>query len=300
MTTLRDYMLQYIDTRIRSPKTRETYTAAINAFRRYLDREPTIADLTNENIAGMVKQRRDMGRSPNTIRGECQKLLTLWRWLSRQRLAEWPDLELPHAMKDVPIAWTREQMDTLWAGAYSYDAEIKGLPGNEVIPTLLNIIWDSAERIGAVHPLRWERIDFETRWITFVASERKGGMREHTARMQPSTIRGLSRLRGLLPEGSGGPFLFCDRSTLYYHYKRVLQQSDLPTDAKSMFHRLRRTHATHLHLAGGDATLSLGHSSDSMTRQYYLDVRQMGKKTAESLLFRPGRRLKTLWRVLRG
>jgi hypothetical protein len=38
---------------------------------------------------------------------------------------------------------------------------------------------------------------------------------------------------------------------------------------------IRRTHATHLYIAGGDATQSLGHESDAMTRTYYLDKSQI-------------------------
>jgi integrase len=79
-----------------------------------------------------------------------------------------------------------------------------------------------------------------------------------------------------------------------------LKLAGLPTDAKSKFQRIRRSHATHLHIAGGDATASLGHSSDSITRRHYLDVRLLSRQSAEKLLFRPGRRLRTLWRLARG
>jgi len=147
--------------------------------------------------------------------------------------------------------------------------------------------------------LRWERIDWDSRWVVFVASERKGGVREHTARISQPTVRALKRLQGYTGS-SPGPFLFADRSTMYYHYERLLTKAGLPADAKSKFQRIRRSHATHLHLAGGDATASLGHSSDSITRRHYLDSRLLLTASAEKLLFRPGRRLKTLWRVAWG
>lgn len=40
-----------------------------------------------------------------------------------------------------------------------------------------------------------------------------------------------------------------------------------------MFHALRRTCASHLAVAGADATAYLGHSSDAITRRHYLDPR---------------------------
>lgn len=302
MNTLYEHLADYVhlSARITSRKTHERYQAALNAYAAFLIRPPTAADLTPENMAAFIRHRRQLGRSPNTIRGECAKILALWRWLSRHKLADWPEVELPRGLHQMPLAWSREQLDRLWECAYTYQNCIKQIPGDLVMPCLLSVIWDSAERIGAVHPLRWERIEWESRWVTFVATERKGGIREHVARLSPATMRSLRRLQAAHLTPAGGPFLFCDRATLYYHLEKLLLAAGLPTDAKSKFHRLRRSHATHLHLAGGDATASLGHWSDSETRRSYLDVRLLGHKTAEKLLFRPGRRLRTVWRILLG
>lgn len=72
--------------------------------------------------------------------------------------------------------------------------------------------------------------------------------------------------------------------TWYYHLRAILGLAGLPTDRRSMFHRIRRTHATHLYVRGGDPTQSLGHASDAMTRAYYLDPRQANKGYAADLL----------------
>jgi len=62
-------------------------------------------------------------------------------------------------------------------------------------------------------------------------------------------------------------------TSIYGHLKLLLKATGLPTGRNCMFHKIRRTHATHLHIAGGDATASLGHGSDVITRGYYLDPR---------------------------
>lgn len=62
-------------------------------------------------------------------------------------------------------------------------------------------------------------------------------------------------------------------TSIYGHLKLVLKSCGLDSGRNCMFHKIRRTHATHLYLAGGDPTQSLGHESDAMTRGYYLDPR---------------------------
>jgi integrase len=62
-------------------------------------------------------------------------------------------------------------------------------------------------------------------------------------------------------------------TSLYGHLRYVLMNAGLPYGRDCMLHKLRRTHATHLHMLHGDATASLGHDSDTMTRGYYLDPR---------------------------
>ncbi len=71
---------------------------------------------------------------------------------------------------------------------------------------------------------------------------------------------------------------------LYYHFKKILRGAGLPHDSRSMFHRLRRTHATHLYLAGGAPTSSLCHESEKMTRDCYLDPRFTQKAHPSDLL----------------
>ena len=50
-------------------------------------------------------------------------------------------------------------------------------------------------------------------------------------------------------------------------------------------YRMRVSHATHRHLAGGDATLALGHANPATTRKSYIDP-TMVRAEAKSL-FRP-------------
>ena len=87
----------------------------------------------------------------------------------------------------------------------------------------------------------------------------------------------------------GGDTLFLwpmDQSGLYNHFKKITGRAGLGTGRDVMFHAIRRTTASHLAAAGGDATAYLGHSSDRITRRSYLDpriVQAAGRKPIDAL-----------------
>jgi integrase len=92
-----------------------------------------------------------------------------------------------------------------------------------------------------------------------------------------------------------------DRPAYYKHLQSVLKAAGMPYDRRCSFHKLRRTHATHLYIRGGDPTESLGHESDAMTRGYYLDKSQIRTQHPADLLTegRVKRFLRKLWNVAR-
>jgi integrase len=73
-------------------------------------------------------------------------------------------------------------------------------------------------------------------------------------------------------------------STLYNHYSRLLRRAGLPDDRKSKPQRMRRSFASHLEAAGGNATAALKHSSRKVTERAYLDPRIVGGQNHARLL----------------
>ena len=79
---------------------------------------------------------------------------------------------------------------------------------------------------------------------------------------------------------TGGP------KTLIRHYRDILRRAGLPSDAKDLFHKIRKTTASYIKAAGGNPTDRLGHSSDQVTKAY-LDPRIAQPPRAVNLLPRP-------------
>jgi integrase len=157
------------------------------------------------------------------------------------------------------------------------------VPGNLVLTALLAVIWNTGERIGALCEVKRSDIDLRGRWVTITS--RKNSGRTLVRRLSRSTIRELRRLLDASPHVK--PFGYVHRGSLYHHLKKLLAEAGLPADRRHKFHCLRRSHASYLHAAGGDARESLDHADEKTTRDHYYDRRITRARDAIHWLFDP-------------
>jgi integrase len=240
-------------------RTREHYRAVL---RRYGD-QPLSAD----GIAVYRDSRSRAGVAPATIRGEVTKLVTLARWAGVPAV-----VALPPKIQRAPMAWSARELRSLFNEARGTNRTVYGVAGSVYYPALLGLAYDTGERIGAMLALEWSDVDLRSRTVRYRAETRKGRAADMVGSLSRDTARRIARLKEL---GHSRPFLLGSPSTLWGAYGKLLRDAGLPSDRRSKFHRLRRTHATWLHARGGDATASLGHASDATTRAHYIDVRQL-------------------------
>lgn len=282
---LSELLERYLTTnlRIRSPETSRLLVISVKHLATFLGRPPELSDFSDDVIAGYVQHRRALGRAESTIERETAKLFTLWTYAARLGLAPWPTLILPRAKKQLPVAFTQQEVRALFRAAVRYERPIAGVPGNIYMPALLAITFDTAERIRAVWDLERGDVNPRSRWVTYRC--RKGSREDITRQFRRSTAFYIRRL--FKESDAKRPFAPVHRTTLYYHLDRLLEAAGLPCDRRHKFHCLRRSHASHLHAAGGDATGSLGHSSDQITRVYYLDPKITGAGNFARRLFDP-------------
>lgn len=268
---------------IRSPHTERLLRTSVAHFGRFLERCPFANDLTDKRLTAYIRHRQRLGMAAATVEREAAKLLTLARYGAARGLLELPLLRIEKAPPAVPIAFLRGEVRQLFRAASGYRATIGGVPGNLVLVALLSVIWDTAERIGALCEVHRSEIDLRGRWITITS--RKNSGRTLVRRLSRSTVRELRKL--LAASTNDKPFGFVHRGSLYHHLAKVLESAGLPADRRHKFHCLRRSHASYLHAAGGDARESLDHADEKTTRDHYFDPRITGMKNAISRLFHP-------------
>jgi integrase len=266
-----------------SGETIRLWHIALRMYSRFLRRDATIDDLTDDSLARFATWRLS-SVSPATVNRDLASLLALWRWLAKRgKINRWPDVPLEQEPLRSPIAWTQEEFCRIISVVRSTDGMIGIVPAKKWWLALLLTCFDSAERIGAVLALHWPDVDIDGRWIIFKAESRKGRDQDSVIRIAPDTATAISAL----PRTGRIVFQWpLTRQYLWRRYGDLLESAGLPNDRKRKFHCVRKTVASHAEAAGGNATELLRHASRKNTRAY-LDPRILRPQQAIDLLWRP-------------
>lgn len=282
--TLSGYLDRYfrLNLKIRSEHSRNIYRLSLLNLQGIVGREPTLLDLTDDNIVLMMRGLLDSGLAIATVNERRARIHALWTWLAKRGIVPtWPTtppLDEPHRS---PRAWSREELVKLLVMCRQQRGWIAGVPAGIWWASLHLALWDSAERISALVACRWEHLQGE--WLTIPAELRKGKHSDATYKLSHATLAALDEIRSpareLIWPWPKHPTYLWDT------YRTMRQRAGLPTDSKSSFHRMRRSVATHFHAAGGNATEALGHSDPGVTRKSYLDVRQIDAQHPPDLLW---------------
>ncbi len=275
---------------VKSTETIRLLKSSVRQYVVYLKRPGIVADFTAENITSYIRYRRQAGKAESTIERESAKLMTLWRWAAGEGMIQPPKIRIEKAQVDTPVCFLRCELRRLFKAARTYDRTIGGVSGDVFLLALLTTIWDTAERIGAVRSIHRTEFDVAKRGVL----SRRGWVTiRHRKRSGKTLVRPLRRstayyVRQLLAATDAKqPFAIVDRSALYQHLDRVLERAGLPVDRKHKFHCVRRSHASYLKRAGGDAQTSLGHADPATAQLRYYDPRVTERWHAIDFLFNP-------------
>ena len=251
----------------RSANTSRLYGCTIRSFWKWLGHEPTISDLNDLTISRFLEYRGSI-RSPYTAEKERTQLVSLWRFAADRNLVTDRPCVPPAPLPDrIPEAWSIDQLRALMQAACSTPGRIGSIPAGVWYPALITVLWETAERIGAI--LLCQPADFAPPFLHVRAEYRKGGKRDRAYRLSPVACDLVTRACGAnrVFEWVGS------REYLWTKYKDVVKRAGLPTGRKCGFHQLRRSAASHFTSLGGDAVKLLDHSSPRITNRWYLDRR---------------------------
>jgi site-specific recombinase XerD len=259
--------------RMRSPNTIRLYRHSIAAFEKTLGRTATTEDLTDDNMEQHMQRVVESGLSPASANKDLYQIGAIWRFGNRNRMCEtWPNVQIYPEPERVPMAWLPEELDRLFVSVEQEQGTISGAPACLWWKTLLCVLLDCGERIGAI--MRCTRDNIHGSYLLVPACHRKGKTRDKLFELSVDTLEMIAALTLAHRYSELFPW---DRSEthIYYRYTQILKRANLPSDAKSKFHRLRRTVASAVKNQGGDATAAMDHASSATTKRY-LDPRLVG------------------------
>lgn len=288
---LRQWIFQrYIpqNPKCRDPKTHKQYRYAVDNFAAVLGREPELSDLTDERLAELISWLlSNRGVAEITANERVGRIKSFWNWAAHKRIVEmFPTIGRVPVPEKIPRAWRRAELKRLFQSCQEAEGYIGSVPAAHYWFTLHCWFWCTAERISATLEVAPEHLDLDEGWASLPAKIRKGKRKPGVYALWPDLVE---LLRGMLPPHTPRRKLVFEwplcQATFYNHYNRLLIRAGLPTDRDCKPHKMRVSHATWRHLAGGDATRALGHSTDATTRKSYLDPTLT--RPDEPQLFRP-------------
>lgn len=254
------------------------YDLNIRRFEEFLGHPAKLRDLTDGNIGNCCQWiRADKKLSIASASKLRENLVTIWKLANRRgKLKTFPEIPAIREPKRIPRAWSRDELNLLWDYLCRLPGDISGVPESLWYCSLASVLWDTGERIGALWQTGRSQVDLRGGWIVVRAEVRKGKASDRLFRLSPQSVNLLTKLFELDVRGERvWPWPYCD-TYLWQRWKQLLQRAGLPTGREFSFHCLRKSHASHLKARGGDATQSLGHSSDVTTNTIYLDPRITG------------------------
>ncbi len=269
--------------------TLQQYRIAIHAVEKQLSRPPLVGDLSCTTVTRFIEHERKRGMAAATINARLRHLLALARLVRKRGFfdADLDELRLLREKQAAPSAWTETEMESLIASCRLARGRFLGVPAAAWWESLVLLIYDTGLRRSPAMQVRFDEIDFTTGMLRVPAERMKNGV-EQFFKLHTQTIQAI--LSTLPPRRKlVFPWPFYHQACLYGRFRVILRRAGLPFGSKDMFHKIRRTTASHTARLLGEsiASMQLGHQ-DGSTIKRYIDPRFTARHDAADVLPRPG------------
>jgi integrase len=249
-----------------SPLTLQQYAVTLRKFSAFLGRPAQITDLDEDRLTEFLSTLTGH-LSACSVNSARKHLLALANFANRKGfLAEAPDVAKVRLPKRIPVAYTAEQIGQLLSACRDIKGLINGVPGTLFWSAAFLVLYDTGIRAGPLWLLTWG--DWQPPSL-LVRAETQKHKADQLLRVREQTAEAIEAIRQP-PRDRIFDWPYSDRIK-YVRIKRIFKSAGLPHGRRDLCQRIRRTTATLMHDAGADATTQLGHSSDRITREHYLD-----------------------------
>jgi integrase len=273
-TPLRSYVDAYRERVSHSlrPRTMSAIGVACEKFLRYCDGRQikTLQAVTHIVCREWIVSRLSEGAKRSTVVTERSNLMPIWAQAKRDRILienPWEEEPVPgKARKEIPTAWTAEEVGSLVAKADGW------------LRDLLMLGFNTGIRIGALLSLRWGQIDWEANLIRVRAADSKSG-KPYEVPMTPMAhdILAMMDVRQKKADTQDPIFLnpetgrpYASRTT-YTRIGRLVELAGI-TNYGDFNHIMRRTFATLALNSGVPMEIvqrCLGHATLGQTEKAY-------------------------------
>lgn len=260
----------------RSEKTAYQYGIQFRHFAKFLGRDATTADLDDDVIAAFLqwyadgRDRKNRRRSPETANKARSHLLAIWRFAnSTGRVQRGPTVDSFPVPESAPTAWTAAEIGRILDACRRLRGFIAEIPTADYF-TAMHYWWlCGGERTGATFALEWPWVDLSNAVAVVPGRVRKDASTLAYS-LSPECVDSLRKI--IIPTREKVFPWPWHIHTFWNRYRKLIESAGLPTKGAGP-QKMRRSFASHLTAAGGDATKALHHSNRSLTVRSYIDPR---------------------------
>lgn len=257
---------EYAVIRALKPTALYQFRLSLTRYGEHLGHEPELEDLDPVRVQAWLGARRSQV-SAATARKDRTHVVALWGHAARRRLVDqFPTLPPLRAPQRIPRAYRVQDVSAILRLAMHLHGTVDGLPACWWWSCLIRLGWESAERIGAVLQLRWDDVSLDERWVIFRGEHRKGSTRD-IRRDISAELAGWMRHIERKPADLVFPWPR-QKTSLWYEFRKICSIAGVVNRG---FHGLRKSAASYVAAAGGDATQLLDHSNPKLAKDHYLD-----------------------------
>lgn len=271
----------------RTPVHKSDVVRCLKRLRTCFGRDLSLQELSGALVAQFMAWMRGQGLAPKTTQTERTRLLCLWRYANdvgqAPPIPRVPRLRIP---REQPDAWSMAEVGRLIAASRQLQGMAGGLPINRVFPAMLLTCFYTGLRRGSLVAIEPAHVDLAGRWLYVPAGSMKSFVGKRY-RLGEDAVKAIQEIYDV-----ERPYLFSIRSKFRASqlFRQLIKDAGIPPSRHPLcqFHKLRRTCATHVAVAGGLAAASalLGHSSAQLLR-YYIDPSYMVGNDATEWLRSP-------------
>jgi integrase len=251
---------------------REQLRVTAKLLTRFAGGKLTIDSLCEELVNRWLVARREAGLSPETVRGNRTRILTLWRAAAEEGLVQAPKKIRPVKRIDWrPKAFTIVQLKMLLDAADRLTGKFQTLDieRRAYMRSFILADYDSAKRRGDLLALEREQIEDQpdgSGIVTFV--QNKTG-RVHRVCFRPETIRAIDECMASGPKRKKIWPNFSNPRRWFQWFRRLCDRAGVGGSSKW----IRRSSASYVARAYGlDAGRKhLGHATPGLAERHYFD-----------------------------
>jgi integrase len=258
-----------IERKIQEPS-KDTYLWMIGVFRKYLNRDSTTDDFTDDVVNRFLIW-AETHYSQRSVAAFRTNLRMFWNYAYESHIVDRPPGRIRRESKPTPMptAPTFEDIKLAIAACAKIEGVFMGLPACEFMEALLRAAWESGLRRGDMRRIRKSDIAADGSYQR--RQNKTGGVKViHFSRR-------LLDLLAKIPHET--PFHTYDPSKVYEYLRTISAVSGV----KITPHRIRRAGATDVFKTLGEAEARnyLGHAPGSQVWRHYVDQSQLPNQSVQ-------------------